>query len=63
MSVCPQHAPASPARYNAVRMEPPGPLVIVDDMITSGSTARRCLEALRGRPVWFFAWSLNWGRS
>jgi len=46
-----------------VSIRPTLPVVIVDDAITSGTTARSSLAALRGHPCWFFAWIRNSSRS
>ncbi len=35
------------------------PILIVDDLVTSGNTAKLSLEALRPHPCWFFAWISN----
>jgi hypothetical protein len=57
------HHPVESVRFEttppALRFEPEQPVIIVDDMVTSGTTARRCLEALEGRPAWFFGWVNN----
>lgn len=38
------------------------PIIIVDDMVSSGTTAKSCLSALYPHPCWFFAWMNNQGR-
>lgn len=46
-----------------IKIRPSCPVILVDDMMTSGATARRCLAALRPEtPTWFFCWITNAGR-
>ena len=52
-----------------MRIEPPKliikpdlPVLIVDDMITSGNTAKLSMEALQPDPCWVFAWMNNSSR-
>ena len=46
-----------------IKIRPTCPVILVDDMMTSGATARRCLAALRPEtPAWFFCWITNAGR-
>jgi len=45
-----------------VLTRPDCPIVIIDDAITSGTTARLCLKALEPAPCWFFAWVRNSSR-
>jgi len=45
-----------------IATQPKGPVIIVDDACTSGATGRRSLDALEGRPAWFFAWLRMGGR-
>jgi len=49
-----------------LRVDPPKvivvpelPVLIVDDAVTSGNTAKLSLEALSPHPCWFFAWISN----
>jgi len=49
-----------------LRIDPPKviimpelPILIVDDAVTSGNTAKLSLEALSPHPCWFFAWISN----
>ena len=35
---------------------PDMPIVLVDDGVSSGTTARLCIRALGDHPCWFFAW-------
>lgn len=44
-------------------MEVPGPVVIVDDCLTSGCTLRRAMLGLAGRACWAFVWCRNSQRS
>lgn len=46
----------------SLTVEPNRPTVIVDDAITSGETARRCLRACTNNLVFFIAWVKNSGR-